>query len=86
MHDANNVVVDHIVLDGNRWERLTGPAGAACAATNGNRAIAYTAGIHNCTGCALSGSVSMHAVCGTGLEFSGLDFTVNDCFFHLNGA
>lgn len=86
VHDASNVTVDHIVMDGNRWERLTGPAGLACAAENGNRAIAYTAGIHNCDGCSLNGAVSMHAVCGTGLEFSGTGFTVTDSFFHINGS
>jgi hypothetical protein len=85
VHDTANVTVDHIVLDGNRWERLTGPAGLACAAANGNRAIAYTSGIHNCVGCNLLGAVSMHAVCGTGLEFSGSGFTVKNSFFHING-
>lgn len=66
VHDAHGVRIDAVVLDGNRGERLApAPAGAACAATAGNRAIAYTSGIHNCASTAVWGDACV-CVCVRG--------------------
>ena len=60
VHDANDVQIDAIVLDGNRGERLApAPAGAACASPTGNRAIAYTSGVHNCALLVVDGGVGV---------------------------
>jgi hypothetical protein len=86
VHNAQGVRVDAVVLDGNRGERAAPePAGAACASATGNRAVGYTSGVHACDGCAFTRSVAMHAVCGTGLEFTGSNFTVDQARFLLNG-
>lgn len=90
---ANGVVrlrLDHVVLDGNRGQRLyTGP-GISCGAKwtghqGEGRSPAYNSGIHTCDSCSFYGFASINALCGTGCEYSGTNSTFERCLFHNNG-
>jgi hypothetical protein len=90
---ANGVTrlrLDHIVLDGNRGQRLhTGP-GISCGAKwtghqGEGRQPAYNSGIHDCSNCSFRGFASINALCGTGCEYSGANATFEQCLFQNNG-
>jgi hypothetical protein len=78
------VVLDHLVLDGNRGLRLASTAASQCASgTNGSGFNAAAAG---CTGCSFLKSGSARALCGTGFEWTGDQATVTRSEFRENGA
>lgn len=82
--------LDHIVLDGNRGQRLyTGPGISCGAKWTGHQAEgrqpAYNSGIHDCSNCSFHGFASINALCGTGCEYSGPNATFERCLFQNNG-
>jgi len=67
--EDRDVVVDHLVLDGNRQARLGSQAAQLCASgTNGPGFNAIAAG---CVHCTFRMSATINALCGTGLEWNG---------------
>lgn len=85
---APGVTVDHVIIDGNREARLSGPAAAGCtSAVNGDNSLG-TNGALACSNCAFSASTSMNALCGTGLVVLGTtaQVTVRDSTFANNGS
>lgn len=87
---VDRLVLDHIVLDGNRGQRLeTGP-GISCGAKwagheSAGRTPGYNSGVHSCSNCSFVGVASINALCGTGCEFSGTHATIERCLFQNNG-
>lgn len=63
------VTIDHIVLNGNRQARVGSAAHDSCA-SGADNAPGFNAAMR-CDGCAFRHSVSMYAVCGTGLLVTG---------------
>lgn len=63
-HDTQHVVIDHIILDGNRGLRMQTAAYNSCGLSD--RSPAYNSAMHACDNCSFIGSVSMNAICGTG--------------------
>jgi hypothetical protein len=61
-----NLVLDHLVVDGNRAARLTTPSADQCRA--GDNQYGVNADIRSCTSCFVTGSVFDDALCGTGLH------------------
>ena len=88
--EGATLTIDHIVLDGNRGQRMdTGPAISCGGKWAGHeaegRSPAYNAGIHGCLSCDFIGFASTNALCGTGLEYSGPDATFERALFINNG-
>lgn len=78
--------IDHLVINGNRDGRGGTVAHGHCAALDDN-AYGFN-GSFLCSGCALRGSVSMNALCGTGFLVSGAGVTgvsIQNNTFAYNG-
>lgn len=85
LHD---VTLQHIVLDGNRGERLDNIASLSCGGVyqpSSGRQPGYTSGVHSCTGCALRRVLMINALCGTSCEWSGADAVIEGSTFLNNG-
>jgi hypothetical protein len=80
---TSDVTLDHVALDGNRSARLGSTAAAQCAA--GNTGPGFNASSSGCTHCALVGTASINALCGSGFEWKGDDLLVAGCLFRDNG-
>jgi hypothetical protein len=72
-----------IVLDGNRAAARDATK-AACSSGKDNQ-YGLNAGFMGCNGCSFLNSVSMNAVCGSGLQWSGRDAKVMGSAFLNNG-
>jgi hypothetical protein len=79
---ASNIVLDHILVDGNREARLGSPAATQCAMGNNGDGISIGA---NCKDCKVLGVASARALCGSGLEWDGDGITVKNSSFFANG-
>jgi hypothetical protein len=77
------VVLDHVVLDGNRARRLASAAAATCA--SGTNGAGFNASTGGCVGCSFLRSGSARALCGTGFEWRGDQATVTRSVFRENG-
>jgi hypothetical protein len=80
---TSNVTLEHIVIDGNRLARLSAPAGAACRA--GRNMMGVNATVAGCVKCALRDFVSMNALCGSGMLWTGAQATIERSDFRGNG-
>jgi hypothetical protein len=69
--------LDHLVVDGNRAQRLATPAAAQCR--QGDNQYGVNADIGACDGCRITSSVFQNALCGTGLRVNNVD-VVNSLF------
>jgi len=78
-----NVVIDHVVVDGNRFDRLGSASASACAADHNQ--YGFNASVTNCATCTFQNSVSERALCGTGLQWSGSSATIKSNSFVANG-
>lgn len=83
VQNATGVTIDHIVLDGNRAQRIASQAANQCAA--GMNRWGFNARMSNCTNCRFSNNLSENTLCGTGLEFYGHDATITNNVFDING-
>lgn len=81
---TSGVVLDHLVLDGNRAARLGGSAAALCASGTNNR-HGFNATSSDCSGCSFLNSASINAVCASGFEWIGDDATFRNSTFKDNG-
>lgn len=84
----DNVVFDHIVLDGNRGARLRSQAAAYCADPKNNNGNQWgmNATFERCLSCGFQYSVSRDALCGSGLQWTGDDAWIVNNTFRDNGA
>src|SRR5262249_41077961 len=69
-------------IDGNRGARLGGTAAATCASGYNRRGFN---GIARGDGNTFRYSGSIHAVCGTGMEWAGAHATISNSVFAANG-
>jgi hypothetical protein len=81
---TTGVVLDRVVLDGNRVARLTSAAAATCA--SGSNGAGFNASTAGCTACSFTNGVSARALCGTGWEWRGDSATITNSVFRENGA
>ena len=81
--NTSAVVMDHLVLDGNRAQRLGSAAAATCA--SGTNGAGFNASTGGCTGCSFTRGGSARALCGTGFEWRGDQATVTRSLFRENG-
>jgi hypothetical protein len=79
---VSQVTLDHVVVDGNRAQRLSSGSAAKCAAGTNGDGINVGA---NCLSCTLGHMVSARALCGSGMEWDGDGITVTDSVFIGNG-
>ncbi|PYR81021.1 MAG: hypothetical protein DMF87_06875 [Acidobacteria bacterium] len=80
---TNNVSLEHLVIDGNRSARVTSTAAGFCL-TRSNT-FGFNASVLDCTDCTLDDVVSAHALCGTGMVWSGARATIQRSAFMANG-
>ncbi len=81
---TTGVVLDHLVLDGNRGRRLASSAAVSCAA--GINGAGFNASTGGCTGCSFLRSGSARALCGSGFEWHGDQAIITRSVFRENGA
>jgi hypothetical protein len=80
---GHGVVLDHVVVDGNRAARLASSAASACA--GGQNALGFNLQSNDCQACTMRGSASLRALCGSGFVWVGDDATITDNLFAYNG-
>lgn len=80
---GSGVVLEHLVLDGNRAARLGSRAAATCA--GGYNRVGFNATARGCEDCAFLESVTMNALCGSGFEWEGDRATIVASTFRDNG-
>ena len=83
VQSTTDVVLEHIVLDGNRRARLHTHAFQACRA--GRNTAGFSASVIGCVRCAVYDIVATHALCGTGLLWVGAEATIERSDFRDNG-
>jgi hypothetical protein len=80
---TSGVTLSHVVIDGNRDQRLASVAADACRA--GRNRAGFNASTLDCAGCALYDVVSQHALCGTAFEWTGSGASIRESTFRDNG-
>jgi hypothetical protein len=81
---GSGIVVDHIVVNGNKVARASSDAGAKCK--SGNNVYGYNV-LFQCSGnCEFKNSVSKNALCGTGLGLGGDGVLVYNNVIAFNGV
>jgi hypothetical protein len=81
---TNDVRLEHIVVDGNNGSRLSSPSAVFCR--NGFNTYGFNASVIDCASCALDDVLSMNALCGTGMVWSGGGATIQRSEFRDNGT
>jgi hypothetical protein len=81
---GTNVVVDHVVIDGNRANRLAGAAAAACASGKNNQ-WGLNINVPGCIGCTFAYSASINSLCGSALQWVGSQCTLTHNLIAFNG-
>jgi parallel beta-helix repeat protein len=82
LDSSSNVTVEHIVLDGNRQNRLGSSAAATCA--SGNNRKGFNSFVRG-SGHRLLYNASVRTLCGTGMELRSDGVTIMGNFFDMNG-
>lgn len=80
---GEGVVLDHLVLDGNRSARLASTSARVCA--GGHNRAGFNATAQECVDCAFLHSASINALCGSGLEWRGAGASIIGSTFKDNG-
>ena len=80
---GDRVVLEHLVLDGNRSARLGSAAASTCA--GGNNRVGFNATAQTCVDCAFHSSASINALCGSGFEWVGDGASIINSTFRDNG-
>jgi hypothetical protein len=83
LESTTGVTLSHLVIDGNREQRLASAAADACRA--GQNRAGFNASALDCARCALRDVVSQHALCGTGFEWTGSGASIRESTFRDNG-
>lgn len=85
VQNTHDVVLDHLVIDGNRGARLGSAAAAQCAGNPGNTRYGFNLRFGGCTFCKFLYSVTKNTLCGSALEWVGADSTIVGSVFRNNG-
>ena len=80
---GERVVLEHLVLDGNRAARLGSAAASTCA--GGFNRVGFNATAQSCVNCGFITSASINALCGSGFEWVGDGATIIGSSFRDNG-
>ena len=80
---GEQVVLEHLVLDGNRSARLGSAAASTCA--GGNNRVGFNATAQTCVNCGFVTSASINALCGSGFEWVGDGASIIGSTFRDNG-
>ena len=80
---SNNVILDHLIVDGNRNARLGGPAASTCI--GGNNRAGTNIFVSGCTNCRFTKSVTREALCGTALSWVGDGARITNSVVRNNG-
>lgn len=80
---TSHVVLKHLVIDGNRGERLLSPSALRCRA--GLNRHGFNAVVRQASHVSFLHSSSIRALCGTGMEWWGDDAVVMHSLFQDNG-
>ena len=83
VRDTNNVTFEHLVLDGNRDQRLSSVAARWCQL--GRNQHGFNAAFIGCSRCMLDDLVSRNALCGTAMVWSGAGAIIRRSEFSANG-
>ena len=83
---SSNVVLDHLIIDGNRNARLSGAASATCQSTAaGSNRAGTNIFVSGCSNCSFTKSVTREALCGTGLSWVGDGAIITNSVVRNNG-
>ncbi len=80
--ESDQVELNHIVIDGNKNQRLSSPERAACASGNSALGMNIHAASNSLT---LVGMTSASALCGSGAEIIGTNLNIINSYFVGNG-
>jgi hypothetical protein len=80
---GSNISVFRIIIDGNRYNRLNSQTAKDCA--SGSNYAGHNSVFSGCNACSFTSSVTMFAVCGTGLGWVGNGSRVVDSVVCHNG-
>ena len=83
VRSTTGVMLEHLVIDGNRGARLASLAAQHCQL--GRTATGFNASVLGCAGCALHDLVSTNALCGTAMLWSGPQASIRQSEFSHNG-
>lgn len=81
---VNSVTLDHLILDGNRYNRLGSASASQCAA--GTNSYGFNANILNSSNSKLNKIISKDALCGSGFSFVGDGAIITNNTFANNGS
>ncbi|MBL8918254.1 MAG: hypothetical protein JNJ54_05300 [Myxococcaceae bacterium] len=80
---GSGVVLDHLVIDGNRAARLGSTSARVCA--GGHNRAGFNATAQECVDCGFLHSASINALCGSALEWRGAGASIIGSTFRDNG-
>jgi len=83
IQNTNNVILDHIIIDGNRASRVNSNAWTLCQ--GGQNTYGFNMEINQCTSCSFLNSISQNSVCGSGLVWNGPGAQIMNNYFQHNG-
>lgn len=84
LRSVANVTIDHLILDGNRFERMIRSQAYEKCLT-GDNIYGFNAVASKCTTCSVKSSASIRALCGTAFEWLGDDAFIDNNIFSDNG-
>jgi len=79
------ILLDHVIIDGNRNNRLNTQAASDCITGNAGRAAGANSFAYSCNNCSFTNSIFMNALCGTGLGINSNYMTIAYTTFRGNG-
>lgn len=82
---ASNITLDHVVLNGNRRERIDTASWQECGRLGGDRRMGFTSVATRCDRCRIQFNAIVGTLCGSGLEFAGDDAVISDNTFLDSG-
>jgi hypothetical protein len=82
LNPTTGLVIDHVTVDGNRAARLATASADRCRASENQYGV--NADLRSCTGCRVTNSLFVNALCGTGLHVWDVD--VVSSLFADNGS
>jgi hypothetical protein len=83
VRDTTNTSIEHVIIDGNRQNRMASDASINCAANLPR--YGYNIMFSNCTNCSLISSQSINALCGSACAWRGAGAFIVDNLFKSNG-
>jgi hypothetical protein len=82
---SSAVILNYIIIDGNRAARLQSQAARECAASVNNRYAGINGNFENCADCAFTNSVTMNSLCASGMVVVGPRFVATYSTINNNG-